>query len=129
MLEMGDAAQWNHMKRRIYPRSSRGSPGKDQPFHKRFSVDIHMEEAHRRFINRAMNQIFEFIFVTDDHLKEYKYLYVRNVANELGEAWSSGETFGAMIKRDFLRCLQAVEIIHLHLVNDFFVTRIQVASA
>jgi hypothetical protein len=90
-----------------------------EPFHKRFNIDFGLPEAQRRFINRVKNQVFHAFFVLDEKLKDKKWWYVRNVANNFGEEWrGSYQDFSDFVRNDFLRCLQALEVIYSHLQEE-----------
>jgi len=89
------------------------------PFHRRFNIDVGLPEAQRRFINRVKNQIFHAFFVMDEKLKGKKWWYVRNVANNFGEEWrGSYQDFSDFVSNDFVKCLQALEVIYLHVQEE-----------
>lgn len=104
--------------RRARPKSRRIKPQREQPFFQRFSLSIDVQEAQRRFINRATDQLFTFPFITDDYLKKMEPWYVRCVAYDLGELSSEAKSFESLAKRDFLRCLQIIESIFFRLADD-----------
>jgi hypothetical protein len=90
-----------------------------QPFYKRFNIDVGLPEAQRRFINRVENQVFHAFFALDEKLKDKKWWYVRNVANNFGEVWKGGyQNFSDFVGNDFLKCLQALEVIYLHAEDE-----------
>lgn len=104
--------------RRARPKSRRIKPQRENPFFERFSLSIDVQEAQRRFINRATDQLFTFPFITDDYLKKMKPWYVRCVAYDLGELSSEANSFASLAKHDFLRCLQIIESIYSRLADD-----------
>jgi len=92
---------------------------KSQPFHMRFNIDIDLEEAQRRFINRIKNQIFNAFFLLNDKFKEKKWWYIRNVANKFGEEWKGRyQDFDTFIRNDFLKCLHSLEIIYPYIEDE-----------
>jgi hypothetical protein len=57
-----------------------------QPFHVRFKINIGLEEAQRRFVNRAHNLIFEQFFLFRDHFSEDDLFHIKRfVLTHLGE--------------------------------------------
>jgi hypothetical protein len=86
-------------------------------FHHRFSIEVDLSEARRRFVNRAYNTILdrELLLttgITEDEVDEV-ILYV---ADKLGERFDEPE-FDYYVGQDFHRCLQAIEVLHECLVN------------
>ncbi|MBN1902389.1 hypothetical protein JW926_13775 [Candidatus Sumerlaeota bacterium] len=92
---------------------------KSPSFYKRFNINIDIEEARRRFINRVRNQIFNIFFILNDEIKEQKWWYVRNVANKFGEVWKGDyQDFNDFVGNDFSKCLQSLEIIFSYLEDE-----------
>jgi hypothetical protein len=81
-------------------------------FHHRFSIEVDLSEARRRFVNRAYNAILdrELLMttgITEDEVDEV----IRFVADKLGERFDVPE-FDDYVGQDFHRCLQAIEVVY-----------------
>jgi len=75
-------------------------------FHERFNIDVDMEEAKRRFVNRAYNLIFNSFLpqgLADPSIAR------RKVITALGEIYRRGDVLENHIGNDFYKCLQALE--------------------
>lgn len=100
-------------------RATRKDPVSDErPFCDRFDIHFGADEARRRFINRAKNQLFSASFAVNDHLREQKWWYARCVASELGEEYVGIDDFSFYFKKDFFRCLQCIETIYERMCED-----------
>lgn len=88
-------------------------------FHDRFNVEVGADEARRRFINRALNDIFnryfsiEGFFVRSIDVMERMKLEA-DVVSSLGERYVAGAAVTHAAK-SFTSCLLALESIHSHL--------------
>ena len=80
-----------------------------EPFHKRFNIEVDIEEARRRFVNRANTLLFNLHegHWSIDALLENQPILPRVVA-ALGEEYT-GKPISYYIRGDFQRCLQAIE--------------------
>lgn len=83
------------------------------PFHERFNIQLKVEQARLRFMNRVRNRIFlNFIDVEKDIKLEVYW----QIANTLGEEFRrpspSVSYFDYYVGGDFHKCLQAIEAIH-----------------
>jgi len=83
-------------------------------FHKRFDIEIGLDEARRRFVNRAQNLIFNLLVFMFSNYEEIK----REVATTLGEQYHPGYDLQLYTKQDFLRTLQAIEGVYRALPYD-----------
>lgn len=90
-----------------------------EPFHKRFNIKIDIQDAKKRFINRAYNEIFDRYFqltYTRPQNKENKRNLIRRVvASALGMKYEHTVSFEQYIGLDFHKCLQAVEAMYSNL--------------
>ncbi|HOI75197.1 MAG TPA: hypothetical protein PLO63_13715 [Syntrophales bacterium] len=77
-------------------------------FHNRFSINLDLDEAKRRFINRVKNFIFFDFFYTRFTDAERKKMSLKS-ASFLGEDYFPNFIFTIFINNDFYRCLQALE--------------------
>jgi hypothetical protein len=82
----------------------------NRPFHERFDIEVGLEEARRRFVNRVSNTIYSGILHSDLSLDERRLGY-KYVANELGERYIN-QGFSDFIAADFVRCLQVTEAVY-----------------
>jgi len=87
-------------------------------FHNRFDIEVGIEEARRRFVNRAYNFLLESMLVSRDsrYNLPHKDDLMRMIANQLGERFSESilYTHGVLdkyLRADFHRVLQALESI------------------
>ena len=80
----------------------------NQKFHERFAIRVNIEEAKRRFVNRALNLVFNsFIYEYSDdyHIK-------REIATRLGEKYDYWDRIVNHIEGDFHRTLLALEAVY-----------------
>lgn len=83
------------------------------PFHQRFNIQVGIEEAQSRFINRVMNKIEQDLesllkFGPVGHNKEAMY----NVASRLGVEYDVNRTFHKYVGNKFYDCLIVLEAIY-----------------
>jgi len=88
-------------------------------FHDRFNIEVGADEARRRFINRALNDILNryfgiegFFGLSIDVMQRRKL--ETDVVSSLGERYAAGAAFTYAAK-SFTSCLLALESIHSHL--------------
>jgi len=81
------------------------------PFHQRFSVQVNLEYAQERFINRIINGITEHYEELERSLMFYpwKEVSLQNVASTLGKRYDSEFTFSNYVEKNFHDCLLALE--------------------
>ena len=79
-------------------------------FLKRFNIQISVNDAQRRFINRVENQIFENFFQQDIEEKIVRSEILWKVAHELGEAYDWDKWFSSYYKLNYLPCLHTLEV-------------------
>lgn len=81
-----------------------------RPFHERFDIDVGTDVAKRYFINRAINDIFDFV---RDGVDYSWYLAVKKaVASSLGERYVQDNRIEGYVRGNFQRCLQALEAVY-----------------
>ena len=79
-------------------------------FHERFEIHVEMEEARRRFINKAENLIFRSLFwELSGDAKEKAEL---EIATALGEKNLLCSDLRHYISDDYYKCLQSIEAFH-----------------
>jgi hypothetical protein len=76
-------------------------------FYRRFAIDLPLEEAQRRFVNRALNMVFEKFYLS---LSDTERVTVKRlVTTDLGERTNYQRSFESYIDGDFQTCLRALE--------------------
>jgi hypothetical protein len=80
-------------------------------FNEGFSIDISLEQARQKFVNRAHNRIFEQFYngLLAEHYCEQVY---RTVGHHLGKVPDFGYSFSYQIGNNFGDVLQAIEAIY-----------------
>ena len=81
-------------------------PAAPPPFHLRFEIELPTHDAHKRFINRVANLVFENFVETDDDRSLQAYW---NICNILGEEHKSYNNFKTLARDNLLRALQCIE--------------------
>ncbi|MBA3472828.1 MAG: hypothetical protein H0T57_06280 [Rubrobacter sp.] len=91
-------------------------------FHERFDIDVGVDEARRRFVNRVSNNVFSFLEspppfnpakgADREHPRRVTQIH-RHVANVLGEKYDSLKCLDSYVVNDFYRCLQTLEAVYL----------------
>jgi hypothetical protein len=80
-----------------------------EKFHIRFGIEVGEEDARRRFVNRAINEIFSKFFFD---LRESHNIQ-RHILTRLGESdWINQSLVDYHLKNDFFKYLQAIEAIY-----------------
>jgi len=83
------------------------------PFHQRFSIEVGIDEAQKRFMNRVINKVEQDLghFVQNRTTRENrKAMY--NAANRLGIEYAASHTFHNYVRDDFYDCLIVLEAIY-----------------
>ena len=80
----------------------------NEKFHDRFNIHLNIDDAKRRFINRAKNLIF-FEFFYNRFTDSERHDILLKVASFLGEEYIGGFKFDKFIGDDFHHCLRALE--------------------
>jgi hypothetical protein len=91
---------------------------KPRPFHERFDIDVGIDEARQRFINRVSNLVLDRTYyglgdldrVTNKGGNRIESL--REVASALGDRYRPNERYDYYVKGDFRRCLKVVEALY-----------------
>lgn len=85
-------------------------------FHERFELDLGVDEAKRRFVNRVLNFLLDDIHIAA--CQEYGIdgwaSLERHICSKLGERWSGLGCLSSVVKNDFEKCLQAIEALYAH---------------
>jgi len=93
-----------HLQSRVHP-----------PFHQRFDIEVGMEDARKRFMNRISNGIADSFRELDDWSvrgDEVDDMIMRHVASRLGHRYDRLDTFSACYLQAYYDCLRAVEALH-----------------
>lgn len=77
-------------------------------FHTRFEIDVDIEEARKRFVNRIQNRIFHNVYI-EIVSRAGSCKILETVADELGLEYRSQKDFKFYTGGDFFKVLQAVE--------------------
>ena len=94
-------------------------------FHERFELDLGVDEARRRFVNRVLNFLIHDIKIAAcqrNDLNEWVSLE-RHICSKLGEQWRGMDCLSSIINDDFENCLKAIEVLYAYpnytdLAND-----------
>jgi hypothetical protein len=83
------------------------------PFHQRFNIEVGIDEAQKRFINRVINKVEQDLgsLVRQSTVGENKKA-MYNAANKLGLGYYSGHTFSLYVSYGFYECLKVLEAIY-----------------
>lgn len=85
-------------------------------FHERFEIDLGVDEAKRRFVNRVLNFIINDIHIVAcqrDDLNGWASLE-RHICSKLGERWNGLGCLSSVINVDFEKCLKAIEALYAY---------------
>ena len=94
-------------------------------FHERFELDLGVDEAKRRFVNRVLN-----FLIHDTHIVACQLYGLngwdsleRHICSKLGEQWRGSNCLALVVNNDFEKSLQAIEALYAHpnfvdLAND-----------
>jgi len=80
-----------------------------EKFHERFDIEVGLEEAKRRFVNRAFNSIFEDFLFERVHSREDLYRIQRNIVTKLGKRYEYNQPLCEYVGKDFYTVLRALE--------------------
>lgn len=89
-----------------------------RPFHERFDIEVGMDDARQRFINRITNLVLSEIYdgrLGNRKLAVYKtsnFLLTKHVANRLGELYDGAANPADYVQGDFFRCLNILEVLY-----------------
>lgn len=94
-------------------------------FHERFELDLGVDEAKRRFVNRVLNFLIHEIQIVACHrygIDGWMSLE-RHICSKLGEQWRGHGCLSSVVNYDFEKSLQAIEALYAHpkfvgLAND-----------
>jgi len=86
-------------------------------FTERFNIRVGSEEARKKFVNRALNLVFEeFLYETYD--TDDRSSARRAIATALGDRYQSHLALDSYIGGDFLRTLQSIEALYSFVPRD-----------
>lgn len=77
------------------------------PFHKRFDIDVAVDDARQHFINRVLTIVPR--FMRGHHTIEAYKLKLRHIAYLLGERYYLELTLENCVNNDFYQCLRTLE--------------------
>lgn len=85
-------------------------------FHERFGIDLGVDEAKRRFVNRVKNALFSQVmrYVTYKHGSLTADSLEQHICQKLGERWKGSGSLGNLIGDNFESCMHAVEALYSH---------------
>jgi hypothetical protein len=85
-------------------------------FHERFELDLGIDEAKRRFVNRVLNFLLDDIrnIACEEYGPNGWAPLGRHICSKLGERWSGPNCLSSVFKSDFEKCLQAIEALYAH---------------
>lgn len=85
-------------------------------FHERFELDLGVDEARRRFVNRVLN-----FLIHDTHIVACQRYDLdgwasleRHICSKLGEQWRGINCLSSVVNNDFEKSLQAIEALYAH---------------
>lgn len=81
------------------------------PFHKRFNIEVDVEEARQRFLNRIANSISPYLINAWKHGKIDIVKLRWAVANALGKKYDPHYIWTDYVEDDFYSCLKALETV------------------
>jgi hypothetical protein len=90
-------------------KSARRPSPPQQPFEKRFAVNVHLFEATRRFVNRITNQVFGSFFAQDIDEETFRGVVLWRIADDLGDKYNWDANIDRYVRDDYVRCLQVLE--------------------
>ncbi len=86
----------------------------NKKFHERFDIEIGVDEARRRFVNRVHNHIFEGFIQSDFAWGDRNEIH-RRIVSAIGERYDSSYPLLHYVGSDFQRCLRALEALAMTL--------------
>lgn len=83
------------------------------PFYQRFNIEVGIDEARKRFINRVLNKVEQDLgsLVRQSTVGHYKKA-MYNAANKLGIEYAANHTFHDYVRNKFYDCLIVLEAIY-----------------
>jgi hypothetical protein len=82
-------------------------------FHERFKLDINLDEARRRFVNRANNELISTLGMLENVSGDGEGVE-RFICSKLGERWKGWGCLSTIIGDDFFVHVQALEALYAH---------------
>ncbi len=93
--------------------------------HERFGLDLGVNEAKRRFVNRVLDFLIHEIHIVacQRYGIDVWISLERHICSKLGEQWRSPRCLSSVVNNDFEKSLQALEALYAHpnfvdLAND-----------
>ena len=81
-----------------------------EKFHQRFKINVGLEEAQRRFVNRAHNLVWEaYLYEIPNFVRKDAELHI---ITALGDRYDPHRSFSKQIGNDYFRNLHALEAFH-----------------
>lgn len=79
-------------------------------FYTRFNIEIGLDEARRRFVNRAQNLVFTDLLGKLNSIdRDYRFRILMEIATSLGEPYFYNSSAKDYTKENFQRTLEAIE--------------------
>lgn len=88
-----------------------GAEGILRSFHERFDIEVGVDEAKRRFMNRVTNRIF-YVFIGNNSTEGQRQNWLLVAASALGEEFVFNTSYNEYIGGDFYRCLRVLEALY-----------------
>jgi hypothetical protein len=79
----------------------------EMKFHQRFNIEVNLQEAQKRFVNRIYNRIF--LSFLDRFNRDEEYRLELAIASELGDKYEFMVPISKQVGGDYERNLQAIE--------------------
>lgn len=85
-------------------------------FHERFNIQVPLEEAKRRFVNRVTNALIYDVMLAATHMSgvDGAWSLERHICQKLGERWKGYGCLVQILGDHFESCLQALEGLYSH---------------
>ncbi len=86
----------------------------EQPFHKRFNIEVNEEAAQQRFVNRILTGVESIFSWIEDcmHRGATEKGVVKLLALISGKKYEWDDTFSKYVRNDFVECLRLVECLY-----------------
>jgi hypothetical protein len=82
-------------------------------FFKRFNIQIDIEEAKKRFVNRLSNTLFDNILFNSPYIsRDQRDSIIRFIATALGKRYDYHRSLAYYLEEDFINYLHAIEVFY-----------------
>jgi hypothetical protein len=93
-----------------------------EKFHERFDLQIDLNEARQRFVNRVFNEIFG-SFLFKNFSQDDRYYATLDIISRLGERYEYPGHLDHYVKNDFYKTLRALESLYQSCCSDVYKKR------